>query len=173
MPKYDQIGSGAVFPISLAKMKNDDTGKYLQVPKVKAVENEDGSVTLTPELYSDGTPKMVDAVSWIPQTGEALINNNLESLFSFQIGQKMRAENFGSRLWEAIEESNTSVQAAVVKEFLKQGIKTWETRIVFSECKITQDQEKLYIDLTYKLGDQVQAVTLEYNSQTDTYNNAY
>jgi phage baseplate assembly protein W len=169
MPTYDQTGSGAIFPVTLSKLKNDKTGKYLQVPKVKAVENADGTVTVTPELYADGTPKMVDAVSWLPLTGYDLINNNLQSLFSFQIGQKMRAEDFGSRLWEAIEESNTTVQAAVIKEFLKQGIKTWETRITFSDCTITQDQEKLYIDLTYKLGGEVQTVSLEYNSQTDTY----
>lgn len=171
MSNINNIGSGATFPIILTKFKDGETGKVQQVPQVKAVEDADGNVTLTPLFNPDGSPKMVDAIAWNPFTGDpSLIVHNIQSLVGFQLGQKMRDEAFGTRLWEVIEEPNTQLQAFLVKEFLKRAINLWEGRIIFLDSKITRENEKLIIDLSYRVGDLYQQTSLVYNSQTNSYN---
>lgn len=173
MANIDKIGSGAIFPITLTKFK-DSEGHIWQVPQMEALEDEQGNVTVTPILNDDGTPKMVDAKGWNPLMGDpALINHNIQSLLGFQLGQKMREEGFGTRIWETLEEPNTQLQAFLVKDFITKAINIWEGRISLLDTKIVRDQEKLYIDLHYQVDDLVQQISVEYNSQTDSYNVNY
>lgn len=170
MSNINAIGSGATFPVVLTKFQEADTGKIRQVPQMEALEDAEGNVTVTPLFNPDGSPKMVDAVGWNPFTGDpSLIVHNIQSLVDFQLGQKMRDEAFGTRLWEAIEEPNTQLQAFLVRDFLKKAINLWEGRIVFLDSKITRENEKLFIDLSYRIGDLYQQTTLVYNSQTNSY----
>lgn len=171
MSTINNIGSGATFPITLTKFRDEETQEIQQVPQMEAVEDEEGNVTVTPVFNPDGSPKMVDAVAWNPFTGDpSLIVHNIQSLVGFQLGQRMRDEAFGTRLWETIEEPNTWLQSFLVNKFLKEAINLWEGRIVFLDSKITRNNEKLFIDLHYKVGDLDQQTTLVYNSQTDSYN---
>lgn len=65
------------------------------------------------------------------------------------IGQRFRQEDFGTRLWECIEEPNTQALAFLVKNFLKKAISTYETRITFKSLNMRLEGTKLFIEMNY------------------------
>lgn len=92
---------------------------------------------------------------WFPVKGDTkLIENNLTSLLIHQLGQRFRQENFGTRLWEAIEEGNTQAQAFVIHNFLKSAFAQWESRIVYERAEVTRENSKLNIRFYYHLNSQ-------------------
>lgn len=58
------------------------------------------------------------------------------------IGQRFRQENFGSKLWQCIEEPNSQALSFIIKEFLKQAIGAWEQRITFQNITVTRVDAK-------------------------------
>lgn len=93
-------------------------------------------------------------VGWYPVEGNTkLIDNNLEALLLYQLGERFREENFGTRLWECIEEGNTQAQAYLINAFMKEAISTWEERITYKGTSITRDGSKLNIEFTYVIND--------------------
>lgn len=65
------------------------------------------------------------------------------------IGQRFRQENFGSKLWQCIEEPNSQVLSFIIKEFLKQAIGAWEQRITFQNITVTRVDAKIHIEVAY------------------------
>lgn len=91
---------------------------------------------------------------WYPVKGDIkLIENNLEAVFLHQIGVKFREEEFGSRVWECIEEQNTQAQAFMVNQFMREAFENWESRIVYKSSSIQREQSKLNIIFSYTLID--------------------
>ena len=87
----------------------------------------------------------------VSSKGINLIENNLCSLLSYELGQRIRQEEFGTRLWECLEEPNTQALNFLVNTFLKEAITTWEPRIEFQRSEIFRDHHKLYIKFFYKI----------------------
>lgn len=112
MANYNQlntIGSGAYFPIKLEQALGSDG-------KPESVQLPDGRV--------------VPKIGWYILRGDvALIKQNLTAILTYQIGQRFRQEDFGSRTWECLEEPNTSALNLMIKNFVKDGIAAWEPRI--------------------------------------------
>jgi phage baseplate assembly protein W len=89
---------------------------------------------------------------WYPVKGDPkLIENNLFSLITYQIGQRFRQEEFGTRLEECLEEPNTQALAYLVDEFLKSAINEYENRIKYVSSSISRNGSKLNIEFTYRL----------------------
>ena len=65
------------------------------------------------------------------------------------IGQRFRQENFGSKLWQCIEEPNSQALSFIIKEFLKQAIGAWEQRITFQSITVTRVDAKIHIEVAY------------------------
>ena len=65
------------------------------------------------------------------------------------IGQRFRQENFGSKLWQCIEEPNSQALSFIIKEFLKQAIGAWEQRITFQSITVTRVDAKIHIEVSY------------------------
>lgn len=87
---------------------------------------------------------------WYPVNGDIeLVHNNLSALLWYDIGQRFRQEDFGTRLWECIEEPNTQALAFLVKDFLKKAISTYETRITFKSLNMRLEGTKLFIEMNY------------------------
>lgn len=110
--------------------------------------------------------------SWKVITGDIrLINQNLITLFNTQLGEIIRNEKFGNRLWECLEEPNTQAQAFLVELFCKSAIESWEPRIKFLESKITQGIDKLHISLHYTLREDqtVNELNFSYNPNTNSF----
>lgn len=89
---------------------------------------------------------------WYPAQGDiTLIENNLRSLVEYLIGQRIRQEEFGTRLWESLEEPNTQALSFMIKEFLKQAIDEYETRIKIHKITTIREFTSLHIIMEYTL----------------------
>lgn len=89
---------------------------------------------------------------WYPAQGDpALIENNLRALVEYAIGQRFRQEEFGTRLWECIEEPNTQALTFLIKKFLTQAITKYESRIKIKKIITEQHYGKVHITMEFAL----------------------
>ena len=108
---------------------------------------------------------------WYPVDGDpALIENNLRSLVEYTIGQRFRQEDFGTRLWECIEEPNNQALTFMAREFLVEAIRIYETRIRLKRVITTRYNQYVYIVMEYLLVglNQESSMTLKYNHTTNS-----
>lgn len=158
MPNLNQlnaIGSGAYFPIQITT----------------AVDENGNPQTVT---LPDG--RVVEKKGWYMKQGSVdLIKHNLTSILTYQIGQRLREENFGVRTWECIEEPNTSALQLMIQQFVKDGIASWEPRIVALKI-ITRrpTREGIYMAIFFRVQDStsVEQLNFRYNPNnltTDAY----
>ena len=108
---------------------------------------------------------------WYPVNGDIeLVHNNLSALLWYDIGQRFRQEDFGTRLWECIEEPNTQAQAFLINTFLKEAISLYEDRINYKEAIISRSGNKLYIEMHYTLkqSNEEKSLGITYNNLTNS-----
>ena len=108
---------------------------------------------------------------WYPVLGSTkLITDNLNSLLQYIIGERFRQEDFGTRLWECIEEPNTQAQAFLINTFLKEAISLYEDRINYKEAIISRSGNKLYIEMHYTLkqSNEEKSLGITYNNLTNS-----
>lgn len=129
-------------------------------------------------------------IKWIPDSNEVilpktgwyrlegdvrLIKQNLTSILTYQIGQRFRQEDFGSRTWECLEEPNTSALNLMIKSFVEEGISSWEPRIAALKVltiKPTKESIKLMIYFRVQDSQKVEELNFQYNLNnytTDAY----
>ena len=158
MANYNQlntIGSGAYFPIKLEQALGSDG-------KPESVQLPDGRV--------------VPKIGWYILRGDvALIKQNLTAILTYQIGQRFRQEDFGSRTWECLEEPNTSALNLMIRNFVKDGIAAWEPRITALKVlalKPTRESIRLLIYFKVQDSQRIEELNFQYNlnnSTTDVY----
>lgn len=158
MANYNQlnsIGSGAYFPIKLEQAVGSDG-------KLESVQLPDGRV--------------VPKIGWYILRGDvALIKQNLTAILTYQIGQRFRQEDFGSRTWECLEEPNTSALNLMIRNFVKDGIAAWEPRITALKVlalKPTKESIRLLIYFKVQDSQRIEELNFQYNlnnSTTDVY----
>ena len=108
---------------------------------------------------------------WYPVLGSTkLITDNLNSLLQYSIGERFRQEDFGTRLWECIEEPNTQAQAFLINTFLKEAISLYEDRINYKESIISRSGNKLHIEMHYilKQSNGEKSLSITYNNLTNS-----
>ena len=89
---------------------------------------------------------------WYPVTGTPdLILHNINSVIQYEIGSRLRQEDFGTRLWECIEEPNTQAQAFLVNQFTKQALLKWEDRIHLTKTELIRQGTSITISIHYTL----------------------
>lgn len=182
MANYNQlntIGSGPYFPIKLEQpIGSDGKPEYIEtVVRHKVTHDLDystdpGMIYTTEETEIKRVPK----IGWYVLKGDvALIKQNLTAILTYQIGQRFRQENFGSRTWECLEEPNTSALNLMIKNFVKDGIAAWEPRIkalkVFA-LKPTKESIRLLIYFKVQNSQKVEELNFQYNLNnltTDVY----
>ena len=108
---------------------------------------------------------------WYPADGDrALIVNNLNGILIYMIGERFRQEDFGTRLWECIEEPNNQAQAFLINTFLKEAISLYEDRINYKEAIISRSGNKLHIEMHYTLkqSNEEKSLGITYNNLTNS-----
>lgn len=89
---------------------------------------------------------------WYPVTGTPdLILHNINSVIQYEIGFRLRQEDFGTRLWECIEEPNTQAQAFLVNQFTKQALTKWEDRINITKTELVRQGTRISIAIHYTI----------------------
>lgn len=151
LKQANTVGTGAIFPIKLST-KKDSNGNDEYVDIVK-----------------NGKVQRVKKVGWYPVTGTELVKNNVTSIFVYQIGERFRQENFGSRLWECIEEPNNDLLDYMAALFVKQSLVTWESRIRGLKVSCTRDGSKLFIKIVFSIGSaSTEETIVEYDHSTNS-----
>lgn len=108
---------------------------------------------------------------WYPTKGSSeLITNNLNALLQYSIGERLRQEDFGTRIWECIEEPNTQAQAFLINTFLKEAIASYEDRINYKESVISRKGNNLHIEMRYTLkqSNEENVLNINYNNLTNS-----
>lgn len=89
---------------------------------------------------------------WYPVYGDSkLIEENLKALLLYEIGQRLRQEDFGTRLIEVLEEPNTSALSFLIREYIMQALNKYESRVLITKISSTRLNQKLHILLEFKI----------------------
>lgn len=151
LEQLNTIGSGGYFPISLTQAQDSEGNN----------------------MFIDTPNGLKPKVGWYPIKGTPnLIKQNIISLLIYHIGQRFRQEEFGTRIYECLEEPNTQVLEFLVKDFIRDSINHWEPRIEALAINTTREYDKILITLRFriKLSRAVDEIKFEYNYQNKTIN---
>ena len=89
---------------------------------------------------------------WYPVYGDSkLIEENIKALLLYEIGQRLRQEDFGTRLIEVLEEPNTSALSFLIREYIMQALNKYESRVQVTKISSTRLNQKLHILLEFKI----------------------
>ena len=89
---------------------------------------------------------------WYPFYGDSkLIEENIKALLLYEIGQRLRQEDFGTKLIEVLEEPNTSALSFLVREYIMQALAKYESRVVVTKISSTRLNQKLHIMLEFRI----------------------
>ena len=89
---------------------------------------------------------------WYPVYGDSkLIEENIKALLLYEIGQRLRQEDFGTRLIEVLEEPNTSALSFLIREYIMQALNKYESRVLITKISSTRLNQKLHILLECKI----------------------
>lgn len=89
---------------------------------------------------------------WYPVYGDSkLIEENIKALLLYEIGQRLRQEDFGTRLIEVSEEPNTSALSFLIREYIMQALNKYESRVLITKISSTRLNQKLHILLEFKI----------------------
>lgn len=146
------IGSGLDFPIKLSTPLDAD-GNPIQIL------NENGD--------------MVNLVTVAPLVGNFdLIKQNIINTLNTPLGFSLRNEYFGCRITELIEEQNSQAIEFLLRDYIKDAIRTWEKRVVINKIITQYIKDTVIIKLRLNLINTLQEVEFELNYNT-TNNNIY
>ena len=89
---------------------------------------------------------------WYPVYGDSkLIEENIKALLLYEIGQRLRQEDFGTKLIEVLEEPNTSALSFLIREYIMQALNKYESRVLITKISSTRLNQKLHILLEFKI----------------------
>lgn len=153
--------------------KNNPDDKLYFLVDYHEVRNARGFVITRIEFQDSGPSWLVPQVGWYILRGKVeLINQNMKALLATQIGQMLRNEYFGTRVWECLEEPNTQALSFLVRRFIKGAIESWEPRLKFLESKLTKQNGLLNIYLRYEVinTQSIESLNFSYNPTTNNIN---
>lgn len=89
---------------------------------------------------------------WYPSYGDPkLIENNLRAILTYDIGFRLRQEDFGNRLNQCLEEPNTIALDYMIQRFIIEAIASYENRIRLNNIKSTHENHSLSILIDYHI----------------------
>lgn len=113
------------------------------------LEKTIGSGVLFPIILTKNSSGLT---GWYPVKGTTdLILHNINSVIQYELGSRLRQEDFGTRLLECIEEPNTQAQAFLVNQFIKQALTKWEDRINITRTELIREGTKLSLNIYYEI----------------------
>lgn len=86
-----------------------------------------GSGFLYPIVLTENSSGLL---GWNISSGTELLESDLISLFTTQLGLRLRQEDYGNRFDEVLEEPNNTVQQYYIKTHLSDIISKWEPRVI-------------------------------------------
>lgn len=103
-----------------------------------------GKGILFPFQLEDGKIKI--------STGQVLIDASIKNILLWAYNTRYFMEEFGSRIYEVIEEPNNPALKANLRIFTQQALTVWEKRIEVLEIEIIDtSQSSIKLVITYKI----------------------
>lgn len=117
------------------------------------------------------TEKSEGVFGWYISEGDInLVKQNLVTYFNTPIASRFRDETFGNRLNSILEEPNTNVLKRLVKDWVTDGIKSWEPRLTSLEIKTIATQIGIQIIINGTIGSiPITDLTFYYNKQNNQF----
>lgn len=105
--------------------------------------------------FNKKTWKEETVKGWYPTIGDTnLINENLQNTLLYQIGARLRQEEFGSNLEACLEEPCTQVLVFFIENNIRTLFAQYENRITFKSIQTLQLQQgQVYIQVHYQVKD--------------------
>lgn len=115
-----------------------------------------GSGLIFPIIIEDnGKPNL--------HTGANLVNASIRHILAWPHRSRYFNENFGSRLWELIEEPNDIIVKSLVKHFIWEALVKWEKRITIQNITIdAEEPTKINVVVDYTINKTKQEETFIY-----------
>jgi len=112
-------------------------------------------------------PLELSAGKHILTEGDDLIEASIRTILAWPLFTREYVDDFGSRLYETLEEQNDDILITLVRRFVIDSLNKWEKRIELSKLSIYRSSvEKLTIDATYKIREINIEDTLRYEFYT-------
>lgn len=83
-----------------------------------------------------------------------LIKSSIRTIVSWPLFTREYEDDFGSRIYEALEDQNDEVLMTLIKQFIIDAITKWERRIELQRMVFERpNNERLIVNLTYRIKD--------------------
>jgi len=113
-------------------------------------------------------PLELSAGKHVITEGDDLIKSSIRTIISWPLYTREYEDEFGSRIYEALEDQNDDILVTLVKKFVIDAITRWENRIDLKKLTFDRpDYEKLIVDVLYRIRDINIEDTLRYTFYTN------
>jgi len=103
-----------------------------------------GGITFPIEVNSKGS---VDV-----RGNNVLLQSSIKNILYWPTSQRFFNEQFGSRIFDVLEEPNDNIGKALVRTFIFEALNRWEKRILVKDTKIlNSDHQVINIEITYEI----------------------
>lgn len=86
------------------------------------------------------------------ESGFDLIRSSIINIVSWAYGKRFFLNEYGSRLYELLEEPNDIILEDIVRVFVVDAINKWEKRIDLTHCSIVRTSDiKMEVTVTYQI----------------------
>lgn len=170
------------------EVREDDEGNTYWEPILEQKKDAEGNLVYYPQRDAQGNiiyeaegnevpdlnnpwliPVMVEKVGWYPIYGDSrLIRQSLIGLLSYMMGQKIRSEYYGTRIWECIEEPNTVALNVMIRKFLVDGIKAWEPRLIAMDLRCYREYDSMHVYMRYAIKNSRSIYDLDFSYNPST-----
>jgi len=103
-----------------------------------------GGITFPIEVNSKGS---VDVMS-----NNVLLRSSIKNILYWPTSQRFFNEQFGSRIFDVLEEPNDNIGKALVRTFIFEALNRWEKRILVKDTRVlNSDHQVINIEITYEI----------------------
>jgi uncharacterized protein len=123
-----------------------------------------------PQIQTSGLafPLQITTGKHTVVSGVDLIQASLKTIISWPLFTRYYAGQFGSRLYELLEEPNDDILVNLIRRFVIDAVSTWEQRIELKSLNISRPgPEKVTIELTYNVKESNFEGSFYYNYSTN------
>lgn len=113
-------------------------------------------------------PLQLSSGKHVISEGEDLIKSSIMIILSWPLFTREYVDDFGSRVYEALEDQNDDILMTLIKKFVVDSITKWEERVELKKMTFERPSgERLIVDLLYRIKNINIEDTLRYTFYTN------
>ena len=92
--------------------------------------------------------------------GSELIQASIKTILYWPKHQRFFNEQFGSRIFEILEEPNDNISKTLIRYFIFETLSEYEKRITLKDVEIITTQETIHLEISYIINNTRQEDTM-------------